>query len=82
MAWDQAKAEEAERLVANAPSAADLAKKQMAEQIVQAQKHLDRVNRIFCIEQATKACAVGGYEIKQILELADGYYRFLTTTKT
>ncbi len=84
MAWDNGKAEEAERLageIDKIPTAAEMQKQQQEKLEKQQAANLDRNARVFAVEQATRACAAGGYEVKAILDLVDGFYRFVTTTK-
>lgn len=71
-------ANEAERLAAEAaPQAQALARKQQDEQKKLVEQQRDRAERRFCIEQATKACAAGGYDVPDIFKLTQTFYGFL-----
>lgn len=79
MALDVKKIEE---LADAAPQAQDIARKREDEQKKVFERRDDLQRRMFCIEQATKACAAGGYDVPDIYKLAQGFYGFLVGTTT
>lgn len=75
---DATEAREIEKAASQAPKAHEVARKAQDDAKAVALEQRDRQARMFCIGEATKACAVGGYEPKQIIEVARGYHKFLT----
>ncbi len=67
-----------EELAAQVPSAKDIANKHTADQRANMDRMVELQNRKFAVEQATKACAAGGYEVGDVVKLAKEFHTFLT----
>lgn len=75
--WTKEEAEAIEQAVDQAPKAPDLQKAERERQLAEQAKRVDHTNRMFCIQEATRACAAGGYEPDDIMKVTLGFYGFL-----
>jgi len=70
--------EKVEELAATIPNVVDAARAQWDQQQRAQNRMLEAQHRRFCVEQAAKAVAVGGYDVDDIVRLAAGFHDFIS----